>query len=347
MNREAIEQAKRINLISFLEHLGFRPSWQSGERAMFFSPLREEKNPSFYVQRFDGCWIWKDWGTGEKGDIINFVELYYGIDFAEAVRRLDPLQTATGRGVLPLRGRRPLRGQRPPEDLRISQSPKTCKRDSREVVSWVREFYRKGVKMNVHKMEVVRGYFLRRGVRYYPEMKCILVNDWKEKKLYVGIPAPFPLKMRGLELREIGGDSRKTWGRKTLWLLKRNLQRVLVTESVLDALSGELLLGDDSITLCSLNGVCNVGQLGYLFIQYRPREVVMALDSDEPGRKATQEAIEIARCHLAPVVEFTDHLNAGVKDLHKLLMLKEESKHGKYDLSQAQRTPAVLQGQPG
>jgi hypothetical protein len=335
MNREAIEQAKRINLISFLEQLGFRPSWQSGERAMFFSPLREEKNPSFYVQRFDGCWMWKDWGTGEKGDIINFIELYYGIDFAEAVRRLDPLQTATGRGVLS------------PEDLRTSQSPKTCKRDSREVVSWVREFYRKGVKMNVHKMEVVRGYFLRRGVRYYPEMKCILVNDWKEKKLYVGIPVPFPLKMRGLELREIDGDSRKTWGRKTLWLLKRNPRRVLVTESVLDALAGELVIGDDSITLCSLNGVCNVDQLGDLFVQYRPREVIMALDADEPGRKAAQEAIDIAKRHLVPVVEFTDHLDAGVKDLHRLLMLEEESKHGRYDLSQVRRALAVEQGQPG
>jgi hypothetical protein len=326
MNRETIEQAKRINLISFLEQLGFRPSWQSGGRSMFFSPLREEKNPSFYVQRFDGYWVWKDWGTGEKGDVIDFVELYYGIDFAEAVKRL---------GVLP------------PEDPKASKLSETCKQDPREVISWVKEFYTKEARMNSYKLQVVRDYFLRKGVRYYPEMKCIPVHDWKEKKLYVGIPAPFPLKMRGLELREIDGDSRKTWGRKTLWLLKRNLKRVLVTESVLDALSGELLLGDDSITLCSLNGVCNVDQLGYLFIQYRPREVVMALDSDEPGRKATQEAIEIAKHHLAPVIEFTDHLNAGVKDLHKLLMFKEESKHGKYDLSQAQRTPAVLQGQPG
>jgi len=176
--------------------------------------------------------------------------------------------------------------------------------------------------MNVHKMEAVRNYFLRRGVRYYPKMKCLYVKDSKEKRVYVGIPVPFPLKMRGLELREVDGDSRKTWGRKTLWLLRRNPRRVLVTESVLDALAGELVIGDDSITLCSLNGVCNADQLGDLFVQYRPREVILALDADEPGRKAAQEAIEIAKRHLVPVVEFTDHLDAGVKDLHKLLMLK-------------------------
>ena len=150
---------------------------------------------------------------------------------------------------------------------------------------------------------------------------------------------PFPLKMRGLELRQIDGDSRKTWGRKALWLLRRNLRRVLVAESVLDALSGELLLGDDSITLCSLNGVCNVGQLDDLFVQYKPEEVILALDGDEAGRKATCEAVEIARRHSVPIVEFTGHLDAGVKDLHKLLIQREESKYD--DLSEMRRALAV------
>jgi hypothetical protein len=126
-------------------------------------------------------------------------------------------------------------------------------------------------------------------------------------------------------LREVGGSSRKTWGRKALWLLRRNLRRVLVAESVLDALSGEVLLGDDSITLCSLNGVCNLGQLEDLFVRYGPKEVILALDTDEPGRKATREAVEIAERHSVPVVEFTGRLDAGGKDLHRLLMLKEES----------------------
>jgi hypothetical protein len=119
---------------------------------------------------------------------------------------------------------------------------------------------------------------------------------------------------------------RKTWGRKTLWLLKRDPLRILIAESILDALSGEILLGDETITLCSLNGVCNVSQLEDLFIQYRPKEVLMALDADEPGLKATREAVEIALRHSAPVIEFTGHIDAGVKDLHRLLMLKAESR---------------------
>jgi len=157
MQREEIERLKRIDLIAFLESMGFRPSWRSGEKAMFFSPLREENNPSFYVQRSDGYWTWKDWGTGESGDIINFVELYYGINFTEAVRRLDSLQTATGRGVLPSK------------DLGTSHNAFEYglrKETVNGVLSYsasinrVREFYRKGALMNFHKMDVVKGYFL-------------------------------------------------------------------------------------------------------------------------------------------------------------------------------------------
>jgi len=303
MQREEIERLKRIDLIAFLENMGFRPNWRRGDKAMFFSPLREEQNPSFYVQRSDGYWTWKDWGIGESGDIINFVELYYGINFTEAVERL---------------------GASPPLHFIPSIDNRRC--DSRrDSVDWVREFYRKGILMNPNKTEIVRSYFLKMRVRYHSDMKCILVNDRKENRTYIGIPVPFPLKMRGLELRQIDGDLRKTWGRKTLWLLKRDPLRILIAESILDALSGEILLGDETITLCSLNGVCNVSQLEDLFIQYGPKEVLLALDADEPGQRATQEALEIAKRHSVPVIEFTGHLDAGVKDLHRLLMLKEES----------------------
>jgi len=303
MQKEEIERLKRMDLISYLESMGFRPDWRREDKAMFSSPLREEQNPSFYVQCSDRGWSWKDWGTGESGDIINFVELYYGINFTEAVERL---------------------GASPPAHFIPSIDNRRC--DSRrDSVDWVREFYRKGILMNLNKTEIVRSYFLKMGVRYHSDMKCILVNDRKENRTYIGIPVPFPLKMRGLELRQIDGDSRKTWGRKTLWLLKRDPLRILIAESVLDALSGEILLGDETITLCSLNGVCNVSQLEDLFIQYGPKEVLLALDADEAGQKATQEALEIAKRHSVPVIEFTGHIDVGVKDLHRLLMLREES----------------------
>jgi len=283
--------------------MGFRAEWKKNDKAMFYSPLREEKNPSFYVYCSEKGWFWKDWGTGESGDIIKFVELYYGVDFLEALERLNSSQSTY---FIPSLERR--------RDI--------SRRDS---VDWVREFYMKESIPNVRKMQVVREYFLKKGVNYHPEMKCILVKDRNEGKLYIGIPVPFPLKMRGLELREVDGESRKTWGRKCLWVLLRDPTRFLLAESILDALSGEIILEDDKITLCSLNGVTNVSQLEDLFVQYKPRILILALDADEAGERATLEAIEIAKHHSIHVIEFKGHKEAGVKDLHKLL-LKGEGK---------------------
>jgi len=331
--REEIEGLKRIDLIAFLEGIGFSPRWQSGQRAMFSSPLREEANPSFYVQRdSDGSWTWKDWGTGECGDIIKFAQAYYGVDFKEALKRLGGSS----------------------ESLRSSGVDVKCcgKQKSKETntAEWAKEFYAKEVvRMQGHKLQIVRDYFLNMGVRYHPETGCIPVKDRKDGKLYVGIPIPYPLKMRGLELREIGGNSKKTWGKKTLWLLKRDPRKMLITESILDALAGEVVLGDDSITLCSLNGVCNVDQLDALFNQYKPSEVILALDNDEPGRIATERAFKIALSHSVRVVQFKGHIEAGVKDLHKLLSLRQEVRlervdadRPKYDLSPMWRVPAFL-----
>jgi hypothetical protein len=271
---------------------------------MFYSPLRSEKNPSFYVYRSERGWFWKDWGTGESGDIIKFVELYYGVGFLEAVERL---------GSSPSTYFTPAVESRKP-------APQGDSGD------WVREFYRKESIHSSRKTEIVKSYFIKQGVNYYSEMKCIPVNDQKEGKLYIGIPVPFPLKMRGLELREVNGNSRKTWGRKCLWLLLRDPLRFLVAESILDALSGEIILDDYKITLCSLNGVTNVSQLGDLFIQYKPGTVVLALDADEAGERATHEAIEIAQHYSISVIEFKGLKEAGVKDLHKLLLKREEER---------------------
>jgi hypothetical protein len=352
MQREEIERLKRIDLIAFLENMGFRPHWRRGDKAMFFSPLREEKSPSFYVQYSDRGWFWKDWGTGESGDIINFVELYYGINFTEAVERLGASSPAYFTPYNPEshslqtgdEGNFKSKDKEKPRPLGWGYTGLTPSIDNRrcdsrkDSVDWVREFYRKGILMNLNKIEIVRSYFLRNGVRYHSDMKCIPVNDRKENRSYIGIPVPFPLKMRGLELRQIDGDLRKTWGRKTLWLLKRDPRRILIAESVLDALSGEILLGDETIMLCSLNGVCNVSQLEDLFIQYEPKEVILALDADEAGQRATQEALEIAKRHSVAVIEFTGHIDVGVKDLHKLLLYKEELRYGANKMPEVQRT---------
>jgi hypothetical protein len=44
------------------------------------SPLRDDEKPSWGIFEKDGRWFWKDLGTGESGDEIDFLAQYFGKD---------------------------------------------------------------------------------------------------------------------------------------------------------------------------------------------------------------------------------------------------------------------------
>ena len=97
---------------------------------------------------------------------------------------------------------------------------------------------------------------------YHFPMGCALHNDFREKKVYLATPVPTPWDLTALECREVKGDGKKTLGAGGLWFLKRDPKRVLITESILDSLAGEIVLEDKEISLCALNSAAYVNQLG-------------------------------------------------------------------------------------
>jgi DNA primase len=50
------------------------------------SPFRQERTPSFFVDDRKGTWV--DFASGQTGDVVKFVMITEGLDFAEAVERL-------------------------------------------------------------------------------------------------------------------------------------------------------------------------------------------------------------------------------------------------------------------
>ncbi|MEI7637045.1 MAG: CHC2 zinc finger domain-containing protein [Syntrophus sp. (in: bacteria)] len=293
-----IEAARRVNLIVLIESLGYKPTQSRGEKAMFFSPLRKETKPSFSVSYYNGRWTWKDWGTGEHGDTISFIQQYHGLDFLDAVRKLNNSVSSS---------------PPPPQHQKLTAY-------DTDKVSWVRNLHKERTSiMTTGDRASIKRYFLERGVRHYDEMSCIVYDNFKEKKRFVGIPMPCPLDMKGLECREICGSSRQTLGHKCLWMLRRQSPRIVVTESILDALAAEIVLDDYSLTLCSINGVGGVEKLGSLLEALKPQETLFALDNDEPGRFAQQTAMEIAARYCDKVSALDHCIKAGVKDMHKLL----------------------------
>ena len=93
-----IEQARRIDLVAFIERLGHRVVPGKGKQgeAWFLSPFRTEKTPSFKVDRRANKW--KDFAEQYwKGDIVDFVQVYadkqgWGSwDTSQALKELERL----------------------------------------------------------------------------------------------------------------------------------------------------------------------------------------------------------------------------------------------------------------
>jgi DNA primase len=81
------EEAKKIDLVEYLERLGFKPDRVRHNQYWYHSPLRLEKTPSFKVNRLLN--VWYDHGIGKGGNIIDFGMLYYKCSIPELLRKLS------------------------------------------------------------------------------------------------------------------------------------------------------------------------------------------------------------------------------------------------------------------
>ncbi|MEO6231657.1 MAG: CHC2 zinc finger domain-containing protein [Ferruginibacter sp.] len=83
----SFKEAKEIDLVEYLYTLGFKPVKIRGNDYWYLSPLRDEKTPSFKVDRKINCWY--DHGLGKGGNIIDFGKLYFNCTAAEFIKKLN------------------------------------------------------------------------------------------------------------------------------------------------------------------------------------------------------------------------------------------------------------------
>ncbi|PSL25715.1 toprim domain-containing protein [Dyadobacter jiangsuensis] len=79
-------EIKAIPIWEYLGSLGFFPVHQTGHELQYFSPIRQEQTPSFFVNRLKN--VFNDF-AGEKGDIIRLVSLLRNVGYLEACRHLS------------------------------------------------------------------------------------------------------------------------------------------------------------------------------------------------------------------------------------------------------------------
>ncbi len=83
----SVEEVKKRDIVDYLSSLGYKPSKVTRNDYWYLSPLRDEKTPSFKVNRNKNRWY--DFGEGKGGNIIDFGILYHKCNVGELMKKLD------------------------------------------------------------------------------------------------------------------------------------------------------------------------------------------------------------------------------------------------------------------
>ncbi len=89
MTKLTLKEINEIDIVDFLESIGYHPEKIEGQNYKYISmlPDRFEKTPSFIVNRKRNRW--KDFGNGAGTTLVSFCMLYYKWTVRELVENLS------------------------------------------------------------------------------------------------------------------------------------------------------------------------------------------------------------------------------------------------------------------
>ena len=90
MKKLSCAQAKQIDLVDYLASLGHHPHKVIRQDHWYLSPFRDEKTPSFKVNRKLNVWF--DFGEGKGGNLIDFGTRYLKCTINELLEKLQGRQ---------------------------------------------------------------------------------------------------------------------------------------------------------------------------------------------------------------------------------------------------------------
>jgi DNA primase len=83
----SLREAKEMDMVDYLSRLGYEPAKIRNADYWYLSPLRNEKTPSFKVNRRLNRWY--DHGLGKGGNLIDFVILFQNCTIGEFLQKLN------------------------------------------------------------------------------------------------------------------------------------------------------------------------------------------------------------------------------------------------------------------
>ena len=110
-----LHDIKQVSIVDYLARAGHKPKLIKGMNYWYCSPLRSELTPSFKVNAERNQWY--DFGTGDRGDIIDLVCALQHCSTAEAMRSLSALKGVWLAPSFSFGGTTPVKSQTPSMEL--------------------------------------------------------------------------------------------------------------------------------------------------------------------------------------------------------------------------------------
>jgi DNA primase catalytic core len=366
VSKEGIERVKAANeLPAVLAERGVSLR-KKGRVLVARCPFHEEKTPSFTVTPSKG--LFHCFGCGVAGDVIGFVTKHDKVSFRDA---LDVLAKRAGLDLQKEMKARPRAARRTPvEALAPPPEPKPTFIPPSVVDHYHRTFCER---------EDAQAYLVKRGITDTDLIQALKVG-YADGSLLKALPKTGELRKQLKELGLITAQGRELLGGcivvpipdpvTSQWVnlygrglrtprhcylpgpfrgvlnyqAARGSEEIILTESVLDALSFHQAGIATAIPLYGTNGF-TADHLD-CFKREGVKRAILALDSDAPGRKATDSLR--AKLEAAGITVRVAHFPEGVKDANDLLVSRNGDAEGAFRqlLDAATPTPSPARTSP-
>ncbi|MFN8290186.1 MAG: toprim domain-containing protein [Chitinophagaceae bacterium] len=265
-----IELAKSIPLCEILSKINYKPTKENNIEAWYFSPFRNEKTPSFHVNR---KWnVWYDFGESKGGNSVDFV-----CNYLKSVNENHTTADAL-RWIKNMTGYAPI--------IANVKSVDYSKEDSKLLLKDKKDIEHPALIQYLEK----RGIPYEVGCQYLKEIK---VGNSETKKTFFSL---------GIRNEDAGYELRNPFfkggiGKKSITFIRGTKPKpdgINIFEGFMDCLSvithqqGKRF-EDDTIILNSLS---NLKKATPYINNYGYKVAYTWMDNDEAGKKATESLAE-------------------------------------------------------
>ena len=297
MEKLSCAQAKELDLVDYLATLGYEPAKVRNQDYWYRSPFRDEKTPSFKVNR--DLKVWYDHGSGQGGDLVDFGTLYYKCTVRELLDRLSEYKP----GITPS-----FQQPSPPRPLGAGEKKDTP--DSKIVILDTRPLIDR----------VLIDYLEKRGIPLDIAQRSCREVDFRlygKQQTVIG----FPNRSGGYELRSehFKGSSAP----KDISFIDNGTEQIAVFEGFFNYLSFQTINRNQQAPLTNclvLNSLSFLEKSRPLMEEYT--RVHLILDRDTAGRASTQMALKWDRDKYIDRSDFYQ----GRKDLNEWLIHRDHSR---------------------